>query len=78
MRKQGIQEITVHGLRVTVQVTVLDNDSGSSVQAKIMKTRVGKLKQKAGNNNLDWEIKNRSDVDGLGCPENLGGPEIHS
>ena len=37
--KQGIQEITVHGLRVTVQVTVLDSDSGRSVQANIMKTR---------------------------------------
>ena len=36
--KQGIQEITVHGLRVTVQVTGLDSDSSRSVQAKIMKT----------------------------------------
>ena len=43
--KQGIQEITVHGLRVTVQVIVLDNDSGRSVQAKIMKTRKSKKTQ---------------------------------
>ena len=43
--KQGIQEITVHGLRVTVQVTVLDSDSGRSVQAKIMKTRKSRITQ---------------------------------